>query len=172
MGLSPIGSDLRKIGIHMGRQRYQRGSLKTVAPGTKSKPERQLPRGSYWARWHRYVGPDGRRRSPLEKIITKELARTFRIGADYPGPLTKSDAQKVLDLLIARDAGTYTPPDTTVTLAQVARDYLATVEPGWGPHTVRTSKGLIEYSLIGGKLGERPVIELTEIELHNSQMKT
>jgi hypothetical protein len=79
--------------------------------------------------------------------------------------LTKADAQRVLDLLIARDAGTYTPPDTAATFEQVAREYLVVVEPGWGPHTVRTSKGLIESALIGGKLGTRPVVELTEIEL-------
>jgi site-specific recombinase XerC len=30
---------------------------------------------------------------------------------------------------------------------------------------VRTSKGLIEHTLVGGKLGSRPVVELTEIEL-------
>jgi len=110
-------------------------------------------------------GADGVKRSPREKIITKDLANRFRIATDYEGPLTKADAQRILDLLIAKDAGTYTPPDTTATFAQVARDYLATVEPGWGAHTIRTSKGLIEYALIGGKLGARPIIELTEIEL-------
>jgi hypothetical protein len=115
----------------MARHRYQRGRLKTFVPETKQKPKRQLPRGSYWARWYRYMqGPDGIKRSPREKNITKEFAKTFRIGIDYEGPLTKTDAQKVLDLLIGRDAGTYTPPDTTATFAQVARDYLATVEPG------------------------------------------
>jgi site-specific recombinase XerD len=79
--------------------------------------------------------------------------------------LTKADAQRVLDLLIARDAGMYVAPDTSATLGQVAREYLAIVEPGWGPHTVRTSKGLIEYALIGGTLGPRHVTEITEIEL-------
>jgi site-specific recombinase XerC len=68
-------------------------------------------------------------------------------------------------LLIARDAETYIPPDTSATFEQVAREYLAIAEPGWGPHTVRTSRGLIEHALIGGKLGSRPVAELTEIEL-------
>ena len=158
--------DLRKIGRHMGRQRYQRGSLQTFVPAAKGKPKRQLPRGSYWARWYRYKqGRDGVKRSPREKIITKDLAKTFRIGTDYVGPLTKGDAQRVLDLMISRDAGTYTPPDTSVTFGLIARDYLATVEPGWGAHTIRTSKGLIEYALIGGKLGVRPVVELNEIEL-------
>jgi integrase len=158
--------DLKKIGGKMGRQRYQRGSLQTFVPAAKGKAKRQLPRGSYWARWYRYIQrPDGVKRSPREKIITKDLAKTFRIAIEYTGPLTKSDAQRVLDLLINRDAGTYTPPDTSVTFRQIARDYLATVEPGWGAHTLRTSKNLIEYALIGGKLGSRPVVELTEIDL-------
>ena len=160
--------DVRKIGGHMGRQRYQRGSLLTFVPAAKGKPKRQLPRGSYWARWYRYMQrSDGIKRSPREKIITKDLAKCFRIGNEYSGPLTKTDAQRVLDLLISRDAGTYTPPDTLATFGQIARDYLATVEPGWGAHTIRSSRGLIEYSLIGGKLGSRPVVELTEIELQH-----
>ena len=159
--------DLKKVGGHLSRQRYQRGSLKAYVPAGKGKPKRPLPRGTYWARWYRYVRQaDGlEKRSPREKIITKELARSLRIGTEYEGPLTEADAQRVLDLLIARDAGTYTPPDTTATFVKVAREYLATAEPGWGPHTVRTSKGLIESVLIGGRLGNRPVIELTEIEL-------
>ncbi|HTC86738.1 MAG TPA: hypothetical protein VK686_00500, partial [Bryobacteraceae bacterium] len=121
----------------MSRQRYQRGRLKTFVPAAKGKPKRQLPRGTYWARWYRYVKhADGQeKRSPREKIITKELARSFRIATEYEGPLTKADAQRVLDLLIARDAGTYSPPDAAVTFGQVAREYLAVVEPGWGPHT-------------------------------------
>ena len=101
----------------MSRQRYQRGRLKTFVPAAKGKPKRQLPRGSYWARWYRYIRQaDGReKRSPREKIITRELARSFRIATEYEGPLTKADAQRVLDLLIARDAGTYTPPDAAAT---------------------------------------------------------
>ena len=163
----PSGFDIKGIGRHMSRQRYQRGTLKTFVPARKGKSQRQLPRGTYWARWYRYVqtANAGEKRSPREKIITKDLAKSFRIGTDYEGPLTKADAQRVLDLLISRDAGTYIPPDTSATLEQVAREYLALVEPGWGPHTVRTSKGLIEFALIGGSLGSRPVAELTEIEL-------
>jgi integrase len=159
--------DLKEIGRHMSRQRYQRGALKTFVPARKGKPQRQLPRGTYWARWYWYVRTtDGReKRSPREKIITKDLARSLRVAAEYEGPLTKADAQRVLDLLIARDAGAYIPPDTSATLAQVAREYLAIVGPNWGPHTVRTSTGLIEYALIGGKLGSRPVAEIDEIEL-------
>ena len=157
MSPTPQEFDLKKIGKHMSRQRYQRGTLKSFVPAQKGKPQRQLPRGSYWARWYRYVktAAGSEKRSPREKIITKDLARSLRVGTEYEGPLTKADAQRVLDLLIARDAGTYIPPDTSATFAQVAREYLAIVEPGWGAHTVRTSKGLIEYALIGGKLGSR-----------------
>jgi integrase len=161
------GFDIKGIGKHMSRQRYQRGAIKPFVPARKGKPQRQLPRGTYWARWYRYIKTaNGReKRSPREKIITKDLAKSFRIATEYDGPLTKADAQRVLDLLIARDAGQYIPPDTSATLEQVAREYLAIVEPGWGPHTIRTSKGLIEYALIGGSLGSRPVAELTEIDL-------
>lgn len=95
--------DLRRIGEQMARQRYQRGTLKTFVPASKGKRRRPLPRGSYWARWYRYVQqPDGtQKRSPREKIITRELAQKFRVAADYDGPLAKTDAQRVLDLLIA-----------------------------------------------------------------------
>jgi hypothetical protein len=161
------GFDVKGIGKHISRQRYQRRALKAFVPAGKGKLQRQLPRGTYWARWYRYIKTaSGReKRSPREKIITKDLAKSFRIATEYEGPLTKADAQRVLDLLIARDAGMYIPPDTSATLEQVAREYLAIVEPDWGPHTTRTSNGLIEYALIGGSLGSRPVAELTEIGL-------
>jgi hypothetical protein len=159
--------DVRRIGGHMSRQRYQRGTLKSFVPAKKGKPRRQLPRGQFWARWYRYVRGTGgaERRSPREKIVTKELAKSFRIGIEYEGPLTKADAQRVLDLLIARDSAEYKPPDLSATFGRLAREFLATVEPGWGPHTLRTSKGLIEHALVGGVLGSRPIVEINEIEL-------
>ena len=85
---SLTGFDVRRIGGHMSRQRYQRGTLKSFVPAAKGKPKRQLPRGSYWARWYRYIKQaDGQeKRSPREKIITRDLARSFRIGTEYEGP--------------------------------------------------------------------------------------
>src|ERR1051325_9869288 len=111
-----------QVGRHMTRQRYQRGTLKQFVPGTKGRARRTLPKGTYFARWYRDVRqPDGtEKRSPRAKIITKELARTHRVATEYDGPLSKADAQRVLDLLIAQDAGTYTPPDATATFEQVA----------------------------------------------------
>ena len=89
--------------------------------------------------------PDGtERRRKREKIIDREMAAEFRIGADYQAPLTKSDAQRVLDLLIGQDAGTFKPPNASATLAEVAREYLALREPNWGPHMVRAASVLSE----------------------------
>ncbi len=69
----PVNLDVKRIGGHMSRQRYQRGTLKPFVPAAKGKPKRQLPRGTYWARWYRYIKlSDGQeKRSPREKIITK-----------------------------------------------------------------------------------------------------
>ncbi len=108
--------DFKKIRGQLSRQRFQRGSLRPFVPAGKVKAKRPLPRGTYWARWYRYIRQaDGtEKRSTREKIITKDLASSLRIGTEYTGPLTKADAQRVLDLLIARDAGTYIPPDRRV----------------------------------------------------------
>ena len=87
-------ADLRGIGSRMARTKYQRGSL------------RKIGNGQYVARWRRYAAtPSGEKAIPRKKIITKELAAKYRIGQDYPGPLTKSDVQRLLDILIAEDTG-------------------------------------------------------------------
>src|ERR1035438_2763898 len=125
--LFPVVSfDIKNIGKHMSRRRYQRGTLRTSVPAHGGNPERKLSRGIYWATWYRYVRkPDGSEaRRHREKIITRELAEKHGIAKDYTGPLAKLDAQRVLDLLIARDAGTYVPPDTAATVAMLAQEYL------------------------------------------------
>src|SRR6187549_1354286 len=102
-----LSFDPRTIGSHMPRMRYQRGTLRTSVPAHGPRAERRLPRGQYWCSWYAYVKtPDGREiRRKREKIIDREIAELHRIGIDYSGPLTKADAQRVLDLLIAADAG-------------------------------------------------------------------
>ena len=137
----------------MGRTKYQRGSFKKVGGGR------------YLARWRRYVDtPDGEKGIPRKKVITKELAAKYRIGQDYPGPLTKSDVQRVLDILIAEDTGKYVAPNTAATFEQVARQYIAVKEPRWGAHAAATTKSIIQTHLIE-KLGRRRVDELTALDI-------
>src|SRR5260370_32342293 len=127
----------------MPRMKYQRGSL------TK------LGSGRYLARWRHYViTPNGEKATPRKKIITKELAVKYRVGQDYPGPLTKSDAQRLLDVLITEDTGKYLAPDRATTFEQLARQYISLKEPGWGVHAEATTKIIIQKHLIGD-LGQR-----------------
>ncbi len=107
--------DFKKIRGQLSRQLPAR-KLEAFCTRRKGKSEAAFTRGTYWARWYRYIRQaDGtEKRSTREKIITKDLASSLRIGTEYTGPLTKADAQRVLDLLIARDAGTYIPPDRRV----------------------------------------------------------
>lgn len=161
-----VDFDIRSVGRSMPRARYQRGTLRTGVPRHGGRSERKLPRGQYWAQWYQYVRqPDGsEKRKQREKIITRELAELHHIAKDYSGPLTKSDAQRVLDLLIAQDAGTYVPPDTEATVAMVAREYMALAEPNWGPRMVQSAGSIIRHHIIG-ELGERPIADLSETDL-------
>jgi hypothetical protein len=138
--------DVSSLGKHMARSRYARGTLRTSVLAHGGRPERRLPRGEYLAIWNSYVlkkdGKEVRRRR--EKIIDRELAKAHCIAEDYTGPLTKSDAQRLLDLLIAADSGNCTPPDTSATLGAVAREYLTLATPSWGQHMVRAAGNLVE----------------------------
>jgi hypothetical protein len=148
--LPVVPFDVRGVGRHMSRTRYQRGTLRTSVPAHGGRPERRLPRGEYWAQWFRYVTVDGKElRRKREKIIDRELAETHRIAAEYAGPITKSDAQRVLDLLIAADAGTYTPPDAASTVSSLAREYLALSEPNWGPREVPVARSIVMRHIAG-----------------------
>jgi integrase len=126
-----------------------------------------LPRGTYWATWYRYVRQaDGSElRRHREKIITRELAEKHGIAKDYTGPLAKSDAQRVLDLLIAQDAGTYVPPDTAATVGMVAQEYLALSEPNWGPRQVSVANSVVNKHMINAPIGRRQIAAVSEMEL-------
>lgn len=126
MSLTVVSFDVKDIGRHMPRRRFQRGTLRNSVPAHGGNPERRLPRGTYWAAWYRYVRqPDGSEaRRHREKIITRELAEKHGIAKDYAGPLARSDAQRVLDLLIAQDAGTYVPQDSAATVAMLGTNIL------------------------------------------------
>jgi integrase len=151
----------------MSRRRFQRGMLRASVPAHGDRPERKLPRGEYWAQWFQYIrcsdGTEKRRRR--EKIITRELAEKQGIAKDYAGPLAKSDAQRVLDLLIAQETGVYVPPDTAATVAMVGKEYLALNEPNWGPHMVRSAGNLVTKHVINGTIGGRRIAEISEVDL-------
>jgi hypothetical protein len=165
--LPVVSFDLKDIGKHMPRRRFQRGALRAIVPAHGGDPERKLPRGTYWATWYRYVrqadGSEVRRHR--EKIITRELAEKHGIAREYAGPLTKSDAQRVLDLLIAQDAGTYVAPDTAATVAMLSKEYMALNEPNWGPHMVRSAGSLVKKHIINGILGGHRIADITESDL-------
>lgn len=145
--------DVRSIGSRMARTKYQRGSLKKIA------------NGRYLARWRHYVeSSNGENAVPRKRTLTKELAAKYRIGSDTPGPLTKSDAQRLLDLLIAEDTGKYVPPNSAATFEQLARQYIALKEPNWGAHSAVSSRGVIERNVIA-PLRSRRIDELTPVEL-------
>jgi len=167
MLLPVVSFDVKGIGSHMSRRRFQRGTLRTSVPAHDDRPERKLPRGEYWAQWFQYVKrSDGReKRRRREKIITRELAEKHGIAKDYTGPVAKSDAQRVLDLLIAQEAGVYVPPDTAATVTMVGKEYLALSEPNWGPHMVRAAGNLVTKHIINGNIGGRRIAEITETDL-------
>ena len=123
-------SDLRRIGSSMVRAKYQQADLKKIG------------NGQYVARWRRYSKQpqSGEKATPRKQNITKELAGKYRIGQDYPGPLTKSDAQRLLDILITEDTGKYLAPDRATTFEQIARQYISVKEPRWGVHAEATTK--------------------------------
>jgi len=147
--------DVRKIGARMPRTKYQRGSL------------RKIGKGQFLARWRRYIAtPGGEKAIPRKKVLTKSLAAKYRIGLDYPGPLTKSDAQHLLDLLMAEDSGAFTPVASAATLEQVARQYIALKEPRWGAHADATTKSVIEKHLID-ELGSRRIDDLTAVDIQS-----
>jgi hypothetical protein len=81
----------------MSRPRSQQGEL------SESPPHRgKLPRGRYWSRWRLYIrradGTESVKRP--SKIIHRALAEKMGFVLDYAGPLTKTDAWKVLGKLI------------------------------------------------------------------------
>jgi integrase len=127
----------------------------------------KLARGRYWARWRIYFqAADGSEKSKrAEKIIDRGLAEQMGFSLDYPGPLNKTDARTVLEKLI-RDSNA-TPAaafNARLTFGELAREYVDLSKPNWGENTTRGSENLIDVHLIG-RLGARPVRELTDAEL-------
>ncbi len=153
--------NLKGIGIHLSRPRSQHGELSEAMP-----KRGKLGRGRYWARWRIYVRQaDGQEtiKRP-EKIIDRALAEQIGLALDYAGPLTKTDARKVLEALIRESNNRPVAFTAKTTFGDVAREYIDLNKPNWEASTSRVNVQLIEGHLIA-KLGGRPVRELSDSEL-------
>lgn len=153
--------DIRQIGRHLSRPRSQRGELSEYMP-----KRGKLPRGRFWARWRVYLRtPDGEKSKRAEKIIDRDVAEKMGFALDYAGPLNKTDARNVLEKLIretnAMPAAAF---NAKATFGELAREYVDLNKPNWGENETRVTGNLITLHLIG-KLGARPVRELTDAEL-------
>jgi integrase len=126
----------------------------------------KLPRGRFFGRWRVYFrGVDGREKSgKAEKIIDRDLAEQMGLVLDYEGPLTKTDARKVLQKLIRESNAAPAAFNAKATFGDLAREYIQLSRPNWSENTIRTTENLIQVHLIG-KLGTRAVREITFEEL-------
>jgi hypothetical protein len=139
--------DFRKIGRHMSRERYQRGSLKKVGK------TRKMWRG----RWHVYLRqPDG-----TEKICKREKLL---------GPvseLTKGQAHEKLDALIragTRQASSQIAKDPT--FAEVWQRYVALKTGTWSTATNNAITSVFANHVVNA-IGARRVGELTRDPLQD-----
>ncbi len=141
--------DFRRIGRHMSRQRYQRGSLKKVGK------TRKMWRG----RWHVYV----KQADGSEKLRKRE-----RILGPV-SQLTKALAQEKLDGLIKRAADQISgdwPPEPTVN--EVWKRYAALKSASWSAATRKAVSSVFAGDSpkkarpsVLALIGARPVRELT-----------
>jgi integrase len=162
MVASVLPVDLKQVGRHMSRPRSQQGELSETPPHRG-----KLPRGCYWSRWRLYIRrPDGTEsvKRP-SKIIHRALAEKMGFVLDYAGPLTKTDAWKVLGKLIGGSNAAPATFSAKTTFGELAREYLELNKPQWEAWTAENTENLIETHLAGGALGSRPVTELSEAEL-------
>src|ERR1700693_1696712 len=154
--------DLRTLGRHMSRERYQRGALKKVGK------TRKMWRG----RWHVYVkGPDG-----AEKICKREKI----LGA--AAELSKGQAQEKLDAEIKATTGQRSgslPLDPT--FAELWARYSALKSASWSTATRKAvtsvfsgDSKLKKRASVVTLIGARRIRELTREPLQEllNQMAT
>ena len=116
-----LTSSSKGIGRHLSRPKSQRGEL------SEHMPKRgKLARGRYWARWRIYIrqadGSETVKRA--EKIIDRALAEQMGFTLDYAGPLTKTDAWKVLAKLVSGSNATPAAFTAKTTFGELAREYV------------------------------------------------
>lgn len=156
----PPDFDPRGIGRHLSRPRSQRGEL------SEHMPKRgKLARGRYWARWRIYSrqadGRDTVKRA--ERIIDRAVAEQMGFVLDYPDPLRKTDAWKVLAKLIQESNGAPARFNAKTTFGELAREYIDLNKPNWEASTSRVNTQIIEGHLVG-KLGSRGVRDFANAE--------
>ncbi len=143
----------RRIGLHMSRPKSQRGEL------SQHMPKRgKLARRRYWARWRIYTRQaDGRETvKRAEKIIDRALADQTGFEFEYTGPLTKTDAWKVLAKLIQDSNGAPAAFKDQITFGELAHEYVELNKPNWERSTSRVNLQIIEDHLVGN-LGGRGI---------------
>jgi hypothetical protein len=152
--------NLKGIGRHLSRPKSQRGELSEYMP-----KRGKLARGRYWARWRIYVRqPDGREKvKRAEKIIDRTIAEKMGFILDYNGPLTKTDAWKVLAKLIQDSNGAPAAFNAKITFGELAQEYIELNKPNWERSTSRVNVQIIEDHLVG-KLGVRGVRDYANTE--------
>jgi integrase len=152
----PPDFDPRGLGRHLSRPRSQRGEL------SEHMPKRgKLARGRFYARWRVYEG--SRVVSRPEKIIDRAVAEKMGFALDYTGPLTKTDAWKVLAKLIADSNATPAAFTAKTTFGELAREYIDLNRPNWESSTSRVNVQIIEDHLVGS-LGSRSVRDFANAE--------
>jgi integrase len=137
-------TDFRTIGRKLSRQRYQRGSL-----------EKTGKRAKVWkGHWYVYEQtPTGEKRKHKSRVIGRV--------AD----LTKAEAQKKLDELIARGNGAAPKIDGKVLLGDFIRDvYLPTKEGEWAHNTHRNALSIIRMH-IEPEFGLVPLEEIKKVRV-------
>jgi len=118
-----IDFDLRGIGRHMGRTRYQRGTLRKVGRHLKQ----------WQGEWYVYLlAADGRE---------KRRRRTKILG---PATMPKHEAQKLLDNQISLNTGQASPSGLPAnpTFAELWARYADLKRATWGTSTVKTVQGI------------------------------
>jgi hypothetical protein len=118
--------NLKRIGLHLPRPRSQRGEL------SEHMPKRgKLARGRYWARWRIYArqtdGCETVKRA--EKIIDRDIAEQMGFALEYAGPLTKTDARKVLAKLIGESNAMPAMFTGRTTFGELALEYIELNKP-------------------------------------------
>jgi hypothetical protein len=71
-----------------------------------------------------------------EKIIDRALAEQVGLILDYAGPLTKTDAWKVLAKLIGNSNATPAAFTAKTTFGELAREYVDGQRTGWLPQVI------------------------------------